>query len=362
VDSRNIPPNIKWGKEKPDLWIEPTLSVILQVKATEIMTSNTFLSKITLRFPRIEKVRYDKPWQDCLTIEEFHSIIKQTDGKLYTSNTFEPNSLGKIKKSPSIGLQFQTPDLSNITCINNMFEDKEFCVLNDCEKMNKSEIEKNIHEHGGRVVQNPGCDTFCVLANNIKHIRAHAIKLSGKHSIIHTKWILSCFMDNEFLNWTPEDVLFLSKEHQKLMNEKFDQYGDSYTELATVESLRYAINRIELDDDLINTEVDTFLEFQKELFDEEQCFKIFEKYQTYFDDLNLNNLPVRNFHTNTVLEMLIFKFNGGTVCTHIDNNTTHVVVHSSNQNNIHKYQIMNTDREKVFDIVDESWITQQIKW
>lgn len=92
-----------------------------------------------------------------------------------------------------------------------------------------------------------GNDTFCVLANNIKHIRAHAIKLSGKHSIISTKWILSCFIDNEFLNWTPENVLFLSKEHQLLMDEKFDQYGDSYTELATVETLRRAMDRVELD-------------------------------------------------------------------------------------------------------------------
>lgn len=90
------------------------------------------------------------------------------------------------------------------------------------------------------------------------------------------------------------------------------------------------------------------MEFQKELFGEELCFKIFGKCQAYFDDLNLvssmnslivnkinlkcimfkDNLPVRNFHTNTVLEMLIFKFNGGKVCKNIDNDTTHVVIHS----------------------------------
>lgn len=92
-----------------------------------------------------------------------------------------------------------------------------------------------------------GDDTFCVLANNIKHIKAHAIKLSGKHSIIDTKWILLCFKDNEFLNWTPENVLFLSKEHKLLMDEKFDQYGDSYTELTTVDGLRHAMNQVELD-------------------------------------------------------------------------------------------------------------------
>lgn len=95
-----MPPNIEWGKEKPDLWIEPESSVIVQVKrtfllirynkclkylrctfcaqvkATEIMPSHTFKSKITLRFPRIERVRYDKPWHDCLTVKEFESILR----------------------------------------------------------------------------------------------------------------------------------------------------------------------------------------------------------------------------------------------------------------------------------------------
>ncbi|XP_025209212.1 DNA ligase 4 isoform X1 [Melanaphis sacchari] len=362
---KDMPPNIEWGKEKPDLWIEPESSVIIQVKATEIMTSHVFKSKIALRFPRIEKVRYDKPWHDCMTIEEFESIIKQTEGKLYTSHTDGTNRSGKIKKSRvtvTVDKKFQGPNLKDVNCINNMFEEKEFCVLNDSETLSKSEIEKKILEYGGRVVQNPGSDTFCVLANNIKHIRAHAIKLSGKYSIISTKWILSCFNDNEFLNWTPENVLFLSKEHQLLMNEKFDQYGDSYTELATVETLRQAMDRVELDDDLINTEVDAFLDFKNELFNEEQCFKIFEKYQVYFDDLNLDNLPVRNFHTNTVLEMLIFKFNGGTVCKNIDNNTTHVVIHSSSKNNANKYQTMKRDQNQAFEIVDENWITQKIKW
>lgn len=80
---------------------------------------------------------------------------------------------------------------------------------------------------------------------------------------------------------------------------------------------------------------------------------MFEKCHAYFDDLNLvnnttlqyiigvskkrinlhiltfqDNLPSRNFHTNTVLEMLVFKFNGGTVSATIDSNTTHVVIHS----------------------------------
>lgn len=89
--------------------------------------------------------------------------------------------------------------------------------------------------------------------------------------------------------------------------------------------------------------------------------------------------------------MLVFKFNGGTVCKNIDNNTTHVVIHSryvyklliflfilSNKylqwfylifffffsciDNISMYESMNKDRKQAFEIVDENWITQQIKW
>lgn len=31
------------------------------------------------------------------------------------------------------------------------------------------------------------------------------------------------------------------------MDEKFDQYGDSYSEMATIDSLRCVMNRVELD-------------------------------------------------------------------------------------------------------------------
>lgn len=56
----------------------------------------------------------------------------------------------------TVDKKFQGPNTRDINYINNMFEDKEFCVLNDSETMSKSDIEKKILEYGGRVVQNPG--------------------------------------------------------------------------------------------------------------------------------------------------------------------------------------------------------------
>lgn len=48
--------------------------LIFQVKASEIVHSDFYQTNYTLRFPRIEKVRYDKPWSDCLTTEEFTEL------------------------------------------------------------------------------------------------------------------------------------------------------------------------------------------------------------------------------------------------------------------------------------------------
>jgi len=42
-----MPPNIEWGKEKPDLWIAPESSVIVQVKRTLLFfTYNMYLKKL----------------------------------------------------------------------------------------------------------------------------------------------------------------------------------------------------------------------------------------------------------------------------------------------------------------------------
>jgi len=83
---------------------------------------------------------------------------------LYTSHTDETNSSGKIKKprvTLTVDKKFQGPNIREVNSINNMFEDKEFCVLNDSETLTKGEIEKKILEYGGRVVQNPGKRNIC---------------------------------------------------------------------------------------------------------------------------------------------------------------------------------------------------------
>ena len=61
-------------QEKPDVIIDPKDSLIVQVKASEITNSEKYKCQCTMRFPRVERVRDDKSWYDCMTFEELEEM------------------------------------------------------------------------------------------------------------------------------------------------------------------------------------------------------------------------------------------------------------------------------------------------
>lgn len=94
-------PYIDWHNYPPDVWIEPKHSLILQVngfygksktkntnendyllnklftiqvRAAGITKTSRFRTGCTLQFPRVEKIRDDKMWYDCCTLNEFQEL------------------------------------------------------------------------------------------------------------------------------------------------------------------------------------------------------------------------------------------------------------------------------------------------
>ena len=49
-----VPSHLKFGREKPDVWIDPKKSVVVQIKAAEIVASDGFDVGCTLRYPGSE--------------------------------------------------------------------------------------------------------------------------------------------------------------------------------------------------------------------------------------------------------------------------------------------------------------------
>ena len=92
---------IRLGKSpKPDVWIDPTKSVVLQVKAAEIVRSEVYDVGLTLRFPRVINIRDDKLWSDCTSLQEILRMNSQYAGKLakrhHISGECEPSERNEI--------------------------------------------------------------------------------------------------------------------------------------------------------------------------------------------------------------------------------------------------------------------------
>jgi hypothetical protein len=63
-------------KDFPDLWIHPSDSVVLTLNAGEIVSSDTFPVGLTLRFPRISKVRIGADRKDPLEVEDDNDLLQ----------------------------------------------------------------------------------------------------------------------------------------------------------------------------------------------------------------------------------------------------------------------------------------------
>lgn len=84
-------------KEKPDVIIEPKDSLIVQVKASEITYSGKYKCQCTMRFPRVERIRDDKAWYDCMTFEELEEMKRVRTIPVFETRVFFNTYQGRIQ-------------------------------------------------------------------------------------------------------------------------------------------------------------------------------------------------------------------------------------------------------------------------
>eukprot|EP00040_Diaphanoeca_grandis_P039717 m.259884 g.259884 ORF g.259884 m.259884 type:complete len:1008 (-) comp38853_c0_seq1:68-3091(-) len=68
-------------KERPDVWLQPEDSIVLEVKAAEIFLCDTFAAELTLRFPRVVK-RREKLITEADKVEDLFKLFRTNSGKL----------------------------------------------------------------------------------------------------------------------------------------------------------------------------------------------------------------------------------------------------------------------------------------
>ena len=295
-DSKN-PPGLfgNWKpaqSEKPDVYIDnPSNSIILEVKAAEIVPSETFPSKITLRFPRVEKTRLDKNWSDVLQYDELiklydislnnvkknnemyksdenkvqHKHIIRKGKKKNIMNSLEndidsdissEDFLGKKNKADEIYSKFlpsfRDTDTSFVNKISNLFSGFQFLILLLDDNVNvnstiKHNLEYLIVEHGGEKVQNYLSSVTHIISNKFD-LRAQNIIKVHDVNIIKSKWVEDCIKNKKLMKISPKYLTYANEKTRELFKNTIDEYGDSYYEEIDRPTLEGIFENMEIKD------------------------------------------------------------------------------------------------------------------
>ncbi|XP_026867629.2 DNA ligase 4 [Electrophorus electricus] len=358
------PPAILCGTEKPEVYIEPQNSVIIQVKAAEIVASDMYKTNCTLRFPRIERIREDKEWHQCMTLDELSQFCTKAFGKLASRHLYiqedqpdkKKRKLGpKPKRTIGIVDHFRSQDLSAVTKETDMFEDVEFCVMSGSDTHSKAELEKTVVRCGGIVVQNPGKDTYCVIAG-VENMRVKNLIGADQYDVVGASWLLECLDRKQVLPWQPRHMIHMSPSTREHFAEEYDCYGDSYYVDTDEQQLRDVFGRVRL----VEMEVASVASVEEKYGWDDLPTSMFRPCCAYFDRYGDIGDP-KSFIQGSCLNSraLEFRFHGGTVIKRLKEGISHVVV--AGEERVQDLRTLRRLFTKKFKIVRETWVTESVK-
>lgn len=265
-------------RERPDVWIKPEDSIVVEVKAASVGVSDSFRTNFTLRFPRFKRLRPDKDWKSALSIEGFMELKAKVEGE--GDDKFE---VDKKKRDPHRAKRQKiiagTADDEKSAYAGphtDVFKGMRFCVLSEMlhpVKKSKVEIEKIIKNNGGQISQSPnGKDDIVIIADK-RVVKAASLIKIGKTSIVKPIWLLDAVeqMEKDAKLGGPRyvlpfekgrHILHITEGDEEEMEGNADQYGDSYARDVNSDELRKifeAMGDIEHEDEETKFDADAFL-------------------------------------------------------------------------------------------------------
>ncbi|ROW17458.1 hypothetical protein VPNG_00632 [Cytospora leucostoma] len=237
--------------EKPDEWIRPSDSVVIEVKAASVEESVSFKVGQTLRFPRFRSIRTDKSWDSALDFDEWQELQYRVKEEVREKKemAFEekrqkkaPNKRQKRELTIVGDVEFVTIEKTKI------FEGKSFYVPGGSQnpRKTKAQIENMVKEHGGTIVQNPRRVTDGDAIALADRANGHVTSLKNKEgiNIIAPKWLLDCIKQEYILPYEEGHLYHATDDMHALAAENTDKYGDSYYRHVDVDELRESFARM----------------------------------------------------------------------------------------------------------------------
>ncbi|CAH0693354.1 unnamed protein product [Chilo suppressalis] len=270
----SAPPQLVFNKEKPDFWILPEQSTVLQVRATELIRSVSYGTQYTLRFPRVVRVRDDKPVGDVTTLQYFDGLTPGKDPvKKLSTKSINPELMGSTDKLPrkrrakeiKVAEQFRTTISDSVEVISKALEGRKVCILSDDEQCRRPELLKIVKRHSGIVVSNIGPDTWCAIVGKINK-RERAIIKSQSYDVVSSSWLVNLPPSEVPCTVSPLDLISIKRTTKQLLCRKYDVFGDSYTEDVDGETLKRIFAKMDDCDQNIYLTNQEMLNVDRDLF------------------------------------------------------------------------------------------------
>lgn len=242
--------------ERPDQWIKPEDSVVVEVKAASAGGSDQFATKVTLRFPRFKKLRTDKDWTQALSYDEFVALKSKAENeheekkfKIDESRKKKRQGGGARKRPRTLIIQGQedgashsdTTDSPSSAPAAQVFAGLQFFIMTEAPKplkISKPDLEALVKSHGGKVVASDK-DPQTILVADKNVIKVASAKKRDDRNIIRPDWLVDCIRQNEKDSALGRETLLIPLEpgrhlfHTIAADEgKFerevDEFGDSF--------------------------------------------------------------------------------------------------------------------------------------
>lgn len=220
--------------ERPDRWIRPSQSIVIEVKGASVEESQSFAVRKTLRFPRFRSIRSDKSWTDALDIDEWNELrfkIKENEENK-SKIEFEKKRKRAPTKKQKGGLQIAGNNDAVVFEKSKLFEGLSFYIEARSESLDKSvkELATLVQEHGGSLAHNPArvLDGSAIALADRQNQYILSLRRQGAGFIVSPKWLVDCIKQQDLLPYEDEHLYLAPDDMRALAAENTDKYGDSY--------------------------------------------------------------------------------------------------------------------------------------
>ncbi|CAK9216066.1 unnamed protein product [Sphagnum troendelagicum] len=363
------------AKERPDVWIEqPEKSVILQI-TSDIRTirSEVFAAPYNLRFPRVQRVRYDKPWYDCLDVQTLIETVHTRDLNLgdHEGGTLTKGRVKKARQRKPEALRSLVPlhmivtDVSHVEQTTLIFKGLIFYFINTSPEYSTEKLHKLVVENGGTFSMNLSKAVTHSIASEKKGIKYQAAASTG--DVIHYSWFLECIAKKALIPVAPKYYLQMSKVSKEKMKDDIDEFGDFYFVDVDVSDVRQLFESMDVNKQAQDMEE---VKHYREKYFPTPTWCHFCSCNLYFHHpLHSNNPDMQEVAAITLrrlaLEVLMHE---GSVSETINQHVTHVVVYTDPESPVQYKTILQSfsasERKLLkstsIKIVNQRWIEDSL--